>query len=276
MNVSDWIPSLTSTVLLAAAGWLAKSLIETRLKKTVALELERQVETLRSEVRVKEEGLRAEIRVREAEIQALQSGALSALTGRRVAIDQRRLQAVDELWTAVVSLRPGIALAQSLEPWNFEEAAKATVKNVELRGVFEIMASAFNPAAPEVRGAERARPYVSPLSWALFVALRAIALNASAKAAVLRSGVGNPALLRNDVVRPLVLAALPDRAEEVRSATDADLLALVDELEDRLLREALSALENPSIDEETLGRAAHILKTAATLQRESRGSAPTA
>lgn len=95
MNV--WIPSLITTGLLAFALWLGRKLIVTRLAKSVEHEFNTKLEAVRAEFREKDELLKADLRLKESEIAALRGGAMTAMASRQMAVDKRRLEAVDQL-----------------------------------------------------------------------------------------------------------------------------------------------------------------------------------
>ena len=106
MDLTVWFPSLTTTALFAAALWLGRKVISTRLTKSVEHEFNKKLESVRSQMRDSEERLKAELRTKEAEIAALRSGALTALASRQMAMDNRRLEAIDQLWASVTALAP--------------------------------------------------------------------------------------------------------------------------------------------------------------------------
>ena len=80
MNEVDWLPSITTTSLFALALWLSRKLFVTRLTRSVGHEFDKQLEALRSD-----------LHAREAEIEALRSGALTAIASRQIALDKRVL-----------------------------------------------------------------------------------------------------------------------------------------------------------------------------------------
>jgi hypothetical protein len=82
MTLLDWIPSLSTTMALALALWLARKLIATRLVMSVKHEFDSKLEMLRSQLRESEAALGADLRAKEAEIDALRRGALSTAAGR--------------------------------------------------------------------------------------------------------------------------------------------------------------------------------------------------
>jgi hypothetical protein len=68
----DWFPAITTTGILAAALWLSRNVIITRLKASVQHEFDTKLAGIQSDLRKSEEGLRAELRAKERQIEALQ------------------------------------------------------------------------------------------------------------------------------------------------------------------------------------------------------------
>lgn len=97
MDLISWLPSVTTTALLALALWLGRNLIATRLVKSVEHEFNTKLESLRAELRKNEELFKADLRSKEAEIAALRGGAMTAMASRQVALDKRQLDAVDQI-----------------------------------------------------------------------------------------------------------------------------------------------------------------------------------
>ncbi len=133
-----WLPALTSTGLLAAALWFGRELISTRLTKSVQHEFDKKIEAIRTELRTSEERFKAQLREKEAEIAALRSGALSVLASRQAALDKRRLEAVDQIWSAFNALTPARSIAASMATFNFEKAAQRAEHDQTLRQAFEM------------------------------------------------------------------------------------------------------------------------------------------
>ncbi len=96
-----WVPTIVTTGLLALALWLGRKLIATRLVKSVEHEFNARLEAVRAEFREKEELLKADLRSKESEIADLRGGAMTAMASRQMALDKRRLEAVDQLWSAL-------------------------------------------------------------------------------------------------------------------------------------------------------------------------------
>ncbi len=123
MDLTLWFPALTATALFAAALWLGRNVISTRLTKSVEHEFNTKLESIKAQIRESEERLKAELRSKEAEIAALRSGALTALASRQMALDKRRLEAIDQIWASVIALGPARGIATLMSSVSFEKAA---------------------------------------------------------------------------------------------------------------------------------------------------------
>jgi hypothetical protein len=102
-QLAGWIPSLKITSLFGGALWLARSLIMTRLKNSVKNEFDSKLEVLRSELTSKG-----------AQIESLRSGAMSGLLTRQGALYQRKLQAIDQIWSSVKELEKAKYISTTL------------------------------------------------------------------------------------------------------------------------------------------------------------------
>ena len=99
LDLLPCFPAVTTTGVLAWTLWLARELISTRLTKSVQLEFDKQIESVKADLRASNERFKAQLRDKEAEIATLRSGALSALASRHTALEKRRHEAVDQLWS---------------------------------------------------------------------------------------------------------------------------------------------------------------------------------
>jgi hypothetical protein len=129
----------------------------------------------------------------------------------------------------------------------------------QARRLFDILGSGFDPKKLMGIGATKARPFVSPMVWALYSAYSAIVMQAVAKLLVLQSGV--PSKIIDQVkVAKLIKIALPDHSSYVDKFGDAGYHYLLDELEERLLNEINRMLAGKESDKASLDQAAAILR----------------
>lgn len=273
MDWNIWFPAITTTSALGFGLWLLRGLIATRLAKAVQHEFDAKLEAVRAEFRQKEEVLKADLRSKEADIAALRSGAMSAMASRHIALDKRRLEAVDQLWSAVTGLGPAKAISSIMTVVKFDAVAEEAEKNPKIRQVFEIMSTGFDPNKIDIAGAERAHPFVSPMAWALFAAYRAIAMQAVVKLQIVKAGVPKT-ILETTAIKKLVKAALPHQETFIDQYGDSGYHWLLDELEERLLNAIRDMLAGVEADKETIERAAHIVHLSNEVMTAQAASTP--
>lgn len=262
MTLIEWLPSLTTTAIFGVALWLCRNLIATRLSKSVQHEFNTKLESLRSELRDKEELLKADLRSKEAEISALRGGAMTAMASRQVALDNRRLEAVDQLWSAFTALGPAKALSNVMATVNFDTASEEGVRNPKIREMFTMLTSGIEYKKIDYSISAKARPFVSPMAWALFSAYQSIVTTAIFKVEILKSGISGKNLWKKDAVSNVVKAALPEYVEVIEKHGETGYHYLLDELEKRLLDELRKMMVDVDADKANVERAAEILRLA--------------
>lgn len=257
--------TLSTTVLVALVLWLFRQLIQNRLKAAVEHEFNTKLSALQSELRNSEEMFKAELRAKEVEIQALQNSALSAMTGRQMAVDKRRLEAIDQLWSAVNDLSRSRGIATTISVFKFSEVSKRIETEPKLREFFKAFGEVNLPETLKEDG-WRARPHVSRLAWAYFSAFRSIIAVSTAKLYLLQKGLGGDFPIS---VANMVKAALPHRSEHIDKHGEAALPWLLDELETSLLEEFSRISSGKATDQESVKRAAEILAAVADVQQQA-------
>lgn len=258
--MDTWVPSIVTTGLLALALWLGRKLIATRLLKSVEHEFNAKLEAVRAEFREKEEVLKADLRSKESEITDLRSGAMTAMASRQMALDKRRLEAVDQLWSAVSALAGAKGISAFMAVMKFEAVAEEAARNPKLREMMTAISSGFDLAKFDLSSAAKARPFVSPMAWALFSAYQAIAVNAVLKLQIIKSGIGAKKLLDENAVVKLVKAALPHQAGNIDKFGDSGYHYLLEELEESLLAAMRKMLAGEETDKASVEQAGKILK----------------
>jgi len=197
---------------------------------------------------------------------------MTALASRQVALDKRRLDAVDQLWAAATELGKTKMASSLMAIVKFDAAVKEAEKNPKFRALFEAMGAGMDFAKLDVSSAAKARPFVTPMAWAYYSACQAIAMQAVAKLQVLKFGIGGTNLINKDGVRKLVMAALPHHEAYIEKYGDAAYAYLLEELENRLLEELRKMLEGAETDRASVERAAEILRLSNNVQQEARQS----
>lgn len=270
MDLIPWLPALTTTGLLAVALWFGRQLISTRLTKSVEHEFNKKIESVRADMRASEERLKAQLREKEAEISALRSGALSALASRQAALDKRRLEAVDQIWASFNAFAPARALAASMSVIKFESAAKRAEHDPKVRQFFEMIGDGFDAKTLDLSGAAKARPFLTPLVWAIFSAIQAVTMHSVMRWRVLQGGLGTTDFADNKAIEKLVIAALPHYAEYLEKNGPSVYYYALEALDARLLVEIQNMLSGVESDRVSIEQAAEIVRHANALQAATR------
>jgi len=258
----EWLPSISTTAFLALALWLARNLIATRLTKSVQHEFDTKLESLRGELRKNEELFKADLRAKETEISVLRSDAMTAMASRQVAFDKRRLEAIDQLWTTYIDLGSAKMISVLMSGYNLDKVFERAPHEPKLRESFKIAGAGFVEKNIDFRIAQKARPFVSPMAWALFSAYQAIVMQAVATLKLIEFGIGNKDLLDKDSVKKLVKVALPNYDAYIEEHGDKVFHLLLNILEENLLDEFRKMMAGEEDDKEAVERAAKIVEAA--------------
>lgn len=260
----EWIPAISTTSLFSLIIWLSRNLIITRLTNSVRHEYDKKIEDVRSELRKNEENVKSELKLKEIQIQALQSGALSGVSTRQVAIFEKQVKAIELVWDTVISLGPAKVVSNQLQVINFETALKEAAANPKVREVFSMMNN-VNIENIEYNKANRARPFISPLSWAYYSAYQSIISHAVVKMKMLQMGVDKADIIDNKRVMDLVKTALPHQVPLLEKHGIEAIHYLLDELEEKLLLSFQLTLKGEELDKEHIEMASNIIKTSESL-----------
>tara|TARA_R110000851_G_scaffold100161_3_gene215684 strand:+ start:3555 stop:4361 length:807 start_codon:yes stop_codon:yes gene_type:complete len=257
-QISDWLPALTTTTLFGGAVWLAKSLISTRLTNSVKSEFDSKLEVLRSELKSKE-----------AQIESLRSGAMSGLITRQGALYQRKLEAIDQVWSAVKELDKAKHISSTMAILKFEACAKASATEPNFRNFIETISGNFDPTTLNLSGAAIARPFLTPLAWAYYSAFSAIIMSAVAKMQILKIGLEDPGkYLNSEHSKKLLKTVLPSRSEYIDNNDSSVHHYLIDEIEQLLLLELKNIQDGKEADRDNAQRAAEITKEVDNITNE--------
>lgn len=231
MTAADWLPALATSGLFAGGLWLLLG----RIKQSVGRECDARLEALKSRLTASE-----------LDIEALQSGALTDLARRQMALDNRRLEAVGQLWSSVVALRPARGISELLAGRTLEQAAERAEQDPKLQPFLGGIGKGLGLKDFDFGGAARAQPFLTPRVWATFSALRAASLHPVVRLRRFKAGLD--ADRDQDAIRKLLHVALPEQAAALEPFGPAGYPILLDELERKLLediQEMLAAEPTP-------------------------------
>jgi hypothetical protein len=265
MNFVLWILSVLAGgtlagVLLAAAGWLARNWILTRLKASVQHEFDQKLEQLRSDLRRSEDALRD-----------VRSTGLQALAAKETARDARRIEGIEAVWQATLECKKHSGVAASLAVMNYDEVCNRIAAEPKLQQAFQITLQDADPLhlrdAKILRG-ETARPWVSPLLWALHTAYRTSVAYANAIAHTLKLGFDPRRFLSSERIYEVVAAALPDQAQSLKPFRPLLIPTTLELLETKLLIAIVDELNGAEPTMAALEQAKRIAKAAASANVE--------
>ncbi len=265
MELQSWIPAITSTSLFAATLWLLRSLIGVRLTKSVQHEFDSKLEALRTKFRNSEESFRAELRSKDDAINSLRNSAITGFTNRQLAIDKRRIEAVDQLWSSVASFLPCKFISSLIASLNIDVVVKKSTNDSRIRQMFETMGQSFestlklNDLQPQGKIAYEARPYLTEYAWALYSAYSSIVTMSVTQLQMLRVGIDARTWLKIDAMVEMLKAALPHQTPFIDKYGIRAAYHLLDDLELHLLSELQSILRGDQTDKDNVEKAAVIL-----------------
>jgi len=267
MAWTDWIPAISTSSLLAALGFLVGTYYRAKVETGVQHNLDQKLEELRAKLRRDEEELKADLRSRDDQIAALRSGALSGMAGRQAALDKRRLDAIEKLWSNVIDRWQSKYLAKLAAPMKMEvaidAAAQQDAEGMKIRAFAELLWKSSGMENPQPsEWIDKERPFISPIVWALFSAYRHVLGLPIAQITVMRTGVGQKMLADPKAILDMVKSALPHQSNYIDEYGTGGLPYLIEELEDKLLAEIIASLESTTSDAKSVEQAAAILKAA--------------
>jgi hypothetical protein len=272
MDLLLWFPAITTTGLLAAALWLGRQLISTRLTKSVQHDFDKKIELVKADLRSSEERFKAQLREKETEIAALRSGTLTVLASRHAALDKRRLEAIDQLWSSFNALAPARAIAANMAVIKFESAAKEAERDPKVRQFFEMIGQGFDMKSIDLTGAAKARPFLSPMVWAVYSAIQAVTFHSVMRFHILKSGLGTIDFADHKAIEKLVVAALPHYSQYLEENGPSVYYFVLEALDAKLLAELQSMMSGIEADKASLQQAAEIIRQATALQSATQQS----
>ncbi len=264
MSFEDWSPSITTTGLLGLALWLFKEFISNRLKREVEHEFNEKLENLRSDIRQKEQ-----------ELNALRSGALAGRANRQSMLEQRRLKALDIVWSDAMKLG-GLRLnAQMMSVVNFPKAREAAKKDANVRQFFKSVSASVPDLESLKTEARYQRPYVGDVVWSYYDLYSEILTYYLVNMMALRDGFED--LLHDDTrLKQLVKKVMPHYSEYVDKFGENGYAELLSDIQDKLLKAIITELEGKAADQKELEAAAEIISAMDAYRRPAEQEAKNA
>ena len=276
MSLIDILLATTSTsLLMGVVIYLTRNLILTRLTKSVQHEFDTKLSDINSRLRISEESFKADLVRKQAEIQALHNGAIQGRLNRVVALEKRRLEAVDQMWGAVHDFGFAKGIAGSMAVLKWDKISEEVARNPRAKEFFLAFKVDANKANEPVKLAQQARPFITPVAWAYYAAYQAILMHALTLVRMLELGVDAQKFLDSKNLISLIKIALPHCSVYIDQHGPSAAYYLLDQLENRLLDELRSMLDGAATDLAEVSRADQILREVSRFNQtvlESQGS----
>ncbi|MCA3269979.1 MAG: hypothetical protein INF44_06495 [Thalassospira sp.] len=254
LSIIDWLPTAI-TILLWVLIFCARNFILAKIKASVEHEFNAKLELLKSELRSKE-----------SKISYLYEAVLTGRNERQAIVNKRKIDAVDNIWKSVIDLERFKPLARAMSKINLEYAeSEEALGNPNVRKFFE----QINKLAPENETlkpcrASNERPFISAAAWGYFLALQTVLYGSFLRANMLKFGLPNSSKwMDNESEKRVLKAALPHQKDYIDTYDPLTYFYLVEELEEKLLKELNNILDGKSSDDEDIKRAADILNVIA-------------
>lgn len=264
MSFLDWLwTSVTSSAITLAAVAAVWSVVKSRLEKSIQSKFDLKLEEIKSQLRREEQELSAKIAARDQQIAALRDQLLTGMNNRLTALDQRRLKAVEAVWSRANEMWPEKMLCKFMESINTEELLKAAENQNtgnSARQFAEMLWKTSGMESLEKRTLVNERLFVTPIVWATFLALAAVTFYVSAIVIAAKTGAPKDVVKDGKEVLDLVRPALPNFKDFIDKYGVGGLPFLANPLEERLFQELAHSLEGAGADEKREKQAAEILK----------------
>lgn len=204
------------------------------------------------------EELKSELESNRNEIATLRAQPLNAQTNRQANIDRRKLEAIDQLWSAVKSLHQLKSLVAFTAVLKWPQVAEIASKDKKVQEMFGALVPAGAAEKLPDHDGHAARPYVTPLAWALFEAYNMVIVYSYSQMAILRFGAPPEAISPPESLIPIITASLPEWEEQIQTSGHAYFPTVVVELEKRIIQELQRMLEGEDDDTAATKRAFRI------------------
>jgi len=268
MTWTDWIPAISTSSVLTVIGVIAGTYYKAKVEKGIQHNFDEKLEALKAHLRRDEEQLKADLRVRDDEIAALRSGALSGMASRQAALDKRRLEASEKVWSAVIDRVQWKNLAKMVGAVKMDVALNAAAKQNEEGRKIRQFAEAILKASsidsdnlkPITEYLDKERPFLSPMTWALFSAYRQVLSLPLLQVMAMKAGIWQKIFADTKPIVDMAKTALPHYSDYLDQYGIGGLSLLIDDLEEKLLAEIVASLESTASDDKTVAQAAAIVK----------------
>ena len=232
---------------------------------------DREIEKLKSDLRRSEDKFSADLRANEQRLKSLSDTALSIQSTRQMALDARRLKAVEKLWSAKIGTDRLKLAAAFISRLDLDKVYKAAEEGDSSIGSFgaaldKLTGIDLKKEAPQLSALSE-RPFLPPDVWVIFSAYQGVMTHSVMILKALSIGT-TEFLKKEDTLKPRMLLALPEFKKFIETYGFSGYYHLLDILEQKLLNTIAEMLDGKAVDDATLKRSVEIISAARELDAE--------
>lgn len=263
----NWIPSLITTGGFGVVVFLSKNLIVNRLTNAVKHEYDTKLEEVKASHKLIEQRLQAEIQKREHEVITIRESAFSGLAHRKSLLFERQLKAVDDLWQAYITLSPAKIVSAMMSRVDIQMVSKNIANDSNMQQLFQMIGQNVDMVKLGTIQSEKLRPFVSEPIWAYFSTYQSIVLHYVMLAKIFEFGLEEK-MIKSDELVNLLTKVLPHQKEFIEKFRVEGSFYLLEEIEQKLLKEINDFLSGKGVSEERLKEATEIIKHSEKLRAQ--------
>jgi len=262
---------LAGGTLLLIAAYALRSLLITRLGLAIKNEYDEKLEALKSELKNNQEEFKADLQKKETELSALRSGSLSGITNRQQVVFQRKLEAVEKVWSGVHIMRKSKEVFRVLHFITYEKEGKQKTKTDKFQYILDEVTKIEEKNEDRfpdlLKYTEKEQPFVSEILWAHLKAYQYTIVLTTTQLLNELSGSSNPT--RINMISNVLIESLPEYKDQIIEKKGEIFYALLPALEKSILKEIKSILNGEEDDVLAINQASNILKSVDALNAKS-------
>lgn len=242
--------SSTWPYLSFAAGFVAKAAFD----HWVGYKSNKAIEGYKGDLRKSEAAFNRALQAQDDEIAALRKTALDGFAVKSAAVTQRKLQAVDRLWTAIVDLNRYQMVSKMMSPINIgaaiEAASQQTAEGLRARQFAEMLwrTCGLDDLKPPPSPPDNERPFLTETAWARFSLYRSAMTLPVFHLAAMKGGMTPRYLKSPQPLLDAAKAALPHYSQLIDDYGVSALPEILDDIRDLVLAEVRDIIAGTSTD----------------------------
>lgn len=262
--------SALSVLVMLALLWFSRQWVIAKLTSSTRHQYDVQIESLKSQLKTDGDQKLLEVKSQIDRQSSQLSSALALFSNTQSAVAERRVKAIDDLWSEVVTIRNCSAMAMRMAD---------CLDSAELRKAVNDNPEAFNDLTPDAiskalqrneRLEESYRPYVEHYLWSLCWSYKAVHLRARLLLSKTIAGLGSKHWHEDFATVSLVKAMLTNDEFEQFSKSEFDKLKFLEHaVELKILRAMDRVLSGTKQSDDLLRQANTMDQKMAELRKQA-------